>query len=349
MPGNGQLIRSMRAGGGAGLAAAQELMRRARAGVVTRAELVEVKQLVASMPEFKDAFRGIAHEVSALLDPGQQQVFREVAQLAPDHERLTDARTMPERFLSDLQLVKGELLGHPGLSRQDKAERLFAFFEGYAARFAQLAHGLKPPQKPAVASQAQAASAAAQAALQQLAPPLTPPELERTLHQFERALRQAGFAELKGDDGRTGLEHALALLEHATPEAQREARPRAFDAPTWKDNAKPERSLQAEVERERRGVYELDARPQPLALQGRAQPQRADAPPTREEEGVKGRRDAGRADKVLGGRMLWNVLHLMRGEELDDVAKKDALTQLAVAAVFLLVFFGIVVLVLVWV
>jgi hypothetical protein len=333
MPGNGDLIRSMRAGGGAGVAAARELLRRAAVGQVSRAELAEVKQVASSMRESADAFRAIAQEASALLSPEPQPVYREVSQLSPDHARLTDARSMPERFLSDLQLVKPQLLGHPGLTRQEKAERLFAFFEGYAARFAELAH-----------SQAQAAREA-----DAPEPPLSAAEFERTLHQFERALRQAGFQELRADDGRTGLDHARALLEQSTREAQRAMRPRGLDAPGWKDNVKPERSLQAEVERERRGVYELDARPQPPAVQPSAPLERPDqARPTADEK-PKARWDAGRTDKVLGGRMLWNVLHLMRGDELDDVARNDAMTQLAVAALLLLAFAGVIVAILVWV
>ena len=50
MAGNGELMRSMRAGGGAGVAAVQELLRRAKAGAVSTAELKEV-QTVISSPE----------------------------------------------------------------------------------------------------------------------------------------------------------------------------------------------------------------------------------------------------------------------------------------------------------
>ena len=43
MAGNGELMRSMRAGGGTGIAAVQELLRRAKAGAVSPAELKQVQ------------------------------------------------------------------------------------------------------------------------------------------------------------------------------------------------------------------------------------------------------------------------------------------------------------------
>ncbi len=336
MSGNGELLRSMRAGGGVGVAAAQELLRRARSGAVSRAELVQVKQVIATSPELKDAFKGFAAEVSALLDPGSEQVFRDVAQLSPDHERLTDARALPERFLADLQLVKGELLGHPGLTRQQKAERLFAFFEGYARRFGQLAHG--------TAQASQAATAPP------LPAPLAAPALERALTQFERALRQAGFAELQTPDGQTGLAHALSRLG-ADAQAAWPPPPKGLDAPTWKDNAAKEQRLPAEVERERRAVATLDARgPQPplTLLPGQAPARRLEGAAAAEPKPEPGRASR-RSDKVLGSSMLWNVMHLLRGEDLDDVARRDALNELAVAAVLLFTFGAIIAVILVWV
>lgn len=335
MPGNGELIRSMRAGGGAGLAAAQELLRRARTGSVSRAELAQVKQVIAATPELHDVFKGVAQEVSALLDPQGAQVLRDVDQLAPDHERLGDARTLPDRFVSDLQLVKAQLLGHPGLTRAQKAERLFAFFEGYAQRFTQLAHGVAQAKQPATAAPAPT-----------LAPPLAEPELERALTQFERALRHAGFADLKAADGHTGLEHALRLLERDGKEPL-PPRPPGLDAPSWKDNAPEARSLHAEVERERRGVYELDARgPHAPNLLPGPRPER---PPEAQAPEPPGRAARRGTDKVLGSHMLWNVMHLLRDEELDDVARKDALNALAVSAVLLFTLGAIIAVVLVWI
>jgi hypothetical protein len=343
MAGNGDLIRSMRAGGGAGVAAAQELLRRAQSGSVSTAELKEVQKVVTS-PELRDVFRGVANDVGALLAGGSEHVFRDVSSLTPDTERLTDARVMPERFLADLKLVEQELLNHPGMSRGEKAARLFAFFETYAARFAQLAHG--------TAQSAQAAKAQPGGAFEtvetglQLAPALTDPELAKALGQFDKALKRAGFEALTTGDGRTGMEAARQMLEAKTREAQAKLRPTQLEAPGWKDNpAAPDRSVRAEVDRERRGLVSLDAR-------GPVVPQlRVAAPKVEEaqkEAAAKKKDRASGTDQVLGGRMLWNALHLLRGEDLDDVARKDALNALVVAAALILILAGILVGVLVW-
>jgi hypothetical protein len=66
------------------------------------------------------------------------------------------------------------------------------------------------------------------------------------------------------------------------------------------------------------------------------------------QKDVGARRHSRGTDQVLGGNMLWNVLHLLRGEELDDVARKDAMTQLAIAAALLLILGGVLVGILVW-
>ena len=62
----------------------------------------------------------------------------------------------------------------------------------------------------------------------------------------------------------------------------------------------------------------------------------------------KGRSKSSGTDQVLGGQMLWNVMHLLRGDELDDVARTDAMNQWVVAAALILIFSGIVVGILVW-
>jgi hypothetical protein len=349
MAGNGDLIRSMRAGGGAGVAAAQEFLRRARTGVVSTAELKEVQTVITS-PELSDAFRGVARDVSTLLSNGTERVFRDVTSLTPDTERLTDARSMPERFLSDLKLVEQELLHHPGMTKDQKAARLFAFFESYANRFAQLAHGTAQAAQAARAETApqppQGAFATTETGLK-LAAPLTEPELQKALAQFDKALKRAGFEELKTDDGRTGMEAAQEMLQAQTPEAQKQARPHALEAPAWKDNAAAaERSLRADVEKERRAITALDGRP---AIQPHLRVQTAKVEETEAEAArKKGKSDSDGTDKVLGGRMLWNVLHLLRGDDLDDVARRDAMNQLALAAALILIFSGIVVGILVW-
>ena len=46
--------------------------------------------------------------------------------------------------------------------------------------------------------------------------------------------------------------------------------------------------------------------------------------------------------------MLWNVMHLLRGDDLEDVARKDAMNQLAFTAALILLLSAILVGVLVW-
>lgn len=311
----------MRAGGGGGLAAAQELLRRARAGAVTPAELREVQKVVTS-PELSDAFGAVARQFAGLEAGSGGEVFRDVAALTPDTGRLTDARALPERFLSDLRLVERDLLHHPGLTRQQKAQRLFAFFEAYAARFQQLGEG--EVARSAQTALPQAAAGGVLNAVETgltLAPPLTEPERARALAQFDKALRLAGFEALRTADGRSGLEVARELLEARDTEAMAEAHPAALDAPSWKDN--PPRV-------EGRAVALPEVR---TSAQAPASP----------EEAARKRRGERRTDQVLGGRMVWNVLHLLRGEDLTDVARKDAMTQLAIAAGLLLLLGGVLV------
>lgn len=345
MAGNGDLIRSMRAGGGAGVAAAQELLRRAQSGAVSAAELKEVQKVVTS-PELRDVFRGVARDVTSLLSSGSGRVFRDVSSLTPDTERLTDARSLPERFLSDLKLVEQELLNHPGMAKDEKAARLFAFFETYAGRFAELAHGTAQSAQAAKGALGEqgGAFATVETGLQ-LAPALSEAELQKALAQFDQALTRAGFEALRADDGRTGMEAARQMLEAKTKDAQAQARPTHLSAPGWKDNpAGPERSLRTEVDKERRALNAVDAR-------GPIQPQlRVVTTKVEEQEAAKkkSRSSAAGTDQVLGGNALWNVMHLLRGDELDDVARRDAMNQLAVAAALVLILGGILVGVLVW-
>jgi len=323
------------------MAAAQELLRRAHAGAVTPNELREVQKVI-SLPELRDAFKDVASELGAFLRRGGEAVFRDVEALLPDTEQLTDARALPERFLADLTLVQQELLEHPGMTRGEKAERLMSFFQAYAARFASLAHGT------AQAKQAQTATPApvsqglhgAVETPHALAAPLTDAELTKALARFDKALTRAGFDKLKAEDGRSGLDVAREMLRAKTADAVRDARPPKLDAPGWKDNVSPERALNADARR-----AAVDVKPQVLP---HLKPAGAsvDAPPKKDEEPPT--RGPRRSDKVLGGRMLWNALHLLRGEELDDVAKKDAMTQLAVAAGLLLGLIASLVGLLVW-
>lgn len=340
MPGNGDLIRSMRAGGGGGMAAAQELLRRARTGEVTPQELKEVQTLVAS-PELRDAFKGVATELNAFLSAGNRPVFRDVRALAPDASQLHDARALPERFLADFTLVQAELLGHPGMTRQEKAERLYAFFETYAARFSELAWGTAKA-KQALTGAPQGLYGAVETSPAFTAA-LTEAERAKALERFDKALKRTNFHQLQADDGRSGLELARQLLEAQTADARALVRPGKLDAPAWKDNAAAQERLAADVARAR-APGAVDVKPVIIPT---VKTQAGVAGAAKKDE-AEPKGPSRRTDKVLGGRMLWNALHLLRGEELDDVAKKDAMTQLAIAAGLLLGLIAILVGLLVW-
>lgn len=326
----------MRAGGGGGMAAAREFVRLAQSGQVSSAEVREAQKVIIGNPELRDAFQGVARELSQLV--GGDSVFRDVSSLSPDTERLTDARTMPERFLADLKLVEQQLLNHPGMTRAQKAQRLFQFFETYAARFQQLAHGVAQDQQAATA-QPPGALNVTETGLQ-LAEPLTSPEFTKALAQFDKALERAGFPHLTAGDGRTGMAAAREMLEARTPEELAAARPGKPDAPGWKDN--PAVTLGADVDKLRKGV-DLNG-PLPT-VQPKLTPQQLEE--EQKKKDAERRRDKG-TDQVLGGRMVWNVLHLLRGDDLTDVQKRDAMNQLVVAGVLVLVLTGVLVGVLVW-
>jgi hypothetical protein len=135
------------------------------------------------------------------------------------------------------------------------------------------------------------------------------------------------------------MEAAREMLEARTPEQLAQARPAKPDAPGWKDN--PELSMG--IDKARRGV-ELNG-PNPL-IQPKLTPQQQVDEEKKKKDGER-KRERG-TDGVLGGRMVWNVLHLLRGDDLTDVERRDAMNQLVVAGVLVLILTGILVGVLVW-
>jgi hypothetical protein len=295
----------MRAGGGAAVAAARELGRLAQAGQVSRAELTEAQEIVAESPELRDAFGEAAREFTAL--GGGDTVRRDVKALRPDTRRLTEARGIPERFMADLTTLQHQVLD-PRLSRSEKAERLFQFFEGYAGRFVEL----------------------------NAAHPLKDAELQKALAQFDKALDRAGFQHLVAGDGRTGTQAARDMLQAKSAADLAAARPTGLDAPGWKDNV---------AERNAQHVEQRRAELPPGAV---ITPQlRTQAQQTEEEKQKGGSKREKSRSGVLGGKMVWNVLHFLRGDDLTDVQRKDALQQLAIVAGLVLVFIAVIVAVLV--
>lgn len=305
------------------MAASQELLRRAQTGNASPTELREAQQ-VAPAPELKDAFANAASALEGGLNLGRGgEVFRDVSALRPDSARLKDPKAIPEKFLGDLRLIEHQLLQHPGLTRTQKAERLFQFFTAYAERFQQLA------QNPN-AQTAHAASAPSDT--------MSAGEWTRTMGQFDKALKQAGFEQLRTDDGRTGFEAARQMIEAKTAELQNQVRPQGVDAPTWSDNPKPEPKIDGETAK----LAGMALHTPTLQAQARLTSQRTDQKP--EEEDEKKKKDT---SGVLGGNAVWNVMHLLRGDDLHDVERKEAMNQLAISAALILVFGAIVAVVLV--
>lgn len=288
------------------MAAAREFLRMAQAGQVTASEVKEAQSVISS-PELRDAFAQVAQEFTALTG-GQGQPLRDVKALRPDTSRLTNAAALPERFLSDLTLVRSQLFD-PSLSRSEKAERLFEFFEAYAGRFVEL----------------------------NAETPMSEGDLQKTLANFEKAIDRAGFQHLAAGDGRTGTDAARDMLKAKNLEDLKKAKPQSLDAPGWKENAVAEKNQQ-HIEAQKR--VELQADRLVLLNQKLTPAQQAEEAKKKEEEARKKKSRSG----VLGGNQLWNVMHLLRGDgELNDVQKRDAMNQLIVAAALIFIFVGIVV------
>ena len=298
----------MRGGGGAAMTAAREFLRLARAGQVSPAEVKEAQSVIES-PELKDAFAAVAQEFTALTGGGGSPL-RDVKALRPDTSRLTDASALPERFLSDLTLVRAQLFD-PSLSRSEKAERLFEFFEAYAGRFVELTG--------------------------EDGAPLSEAALQKTLANFEKALDRAGFQHLAAGDGRTGTEAARQMLAAKNKQELAKAKPASLDAPGWKEaNPIAERNA-AHVEQQRR----VELMPHQLV-----QPQQKLTPAQQAEEAKKKEEEKKRQKSrsgVLGGNMVWNVMHLLRGDDLTEVQRRDAMNQLIVAAALIFILTGIIV------
>lgn len=318
MPGNGELIRSLRGGGNAARDAARELQRLGTSGQLnlTHAEVVEVRGLL-ERPELKDAFtpesRAVLSKVVSA-PPAHTAPATSVASLVPDLARVGDPRALPVQFAKDLAVLKRELLDHPNLTPGERATRLFQFFEKYAAHLTRLVEGKTDTRgggngQPGTGEFRMhvpgALLADSKTPIFELAPPpetaagppLTEAQQAQVAKGFEAALQGAGFAELRElATGRTGLEVARQLLLARSSRQHEElVRGLRFDAPAW--------SEAAALAQARSGVRpRLD--PDALARSPR-------------DEDAPGPRRRG-TDKVLGPRMLWNVLHRYRDDGRDD-------------------------------
>lgn len=200
-----------------------------------------------------------------------------------------DWREVPRQFASDFRAVEAQLVYFPGLNSADRADRMFAFFAKYALQFLALAPHGSTSARPAV------------------------------VRQFLSELEGLGYGSLsEAMTKQSALRAAEQLLNSSSTEeflsqasrlhfvAQDSApRPRAGAEPVsglWTDPPHPSVSDGDEV-----------------PPQGQP-PRRAGAASDPDQS----RRGQGRwTDKVLGPNLLWNALHLSRGEGIDEEREED--------------------------
>ena len=262
MPGNGELIRSLRGGGSPAQAAARELARQGNAGQLTLTphEAVEVRGLFEA-PELKDHYTA---ELKTTLDrigssatSGTQQPASPVKSLVPSLQQVTDARQLPQQFEKDLAVLKQQLVEHPGLSNKEQNARLFEFFTNYAERLATMVSGAKESMKdhnqggnsgqggkggapesfklhlpPDMMGSTESLSSSDMLfAMKSSAGPavsLTAAQKAGVVKEFEQVLNKAGFGEMRdASTGRSGLDVAKELLSMSTARAVRDAAMRA--------------------------------------------------------------------------------------------------------------------------
>jgi hypothetical protein len=316
------LIRAARTGN---VAASRQLVTLANTGAISTRELAEVKKL-ASSRELADNFRGLDSAPSPSMGESSANPVFDVAALAPDLSAFTNAAELPSRFQKDLALVRELLLNAPGLSREQKAERLMAFFENYATRFFELSG------KAASAQTIQTGSAESAAG-----------EAPSTVSRFRDVLTATGFAEIQFD-GRNGVELAAALLQN---EINFDALRQRLDAPNWNDNpSAPLNRPQEKASREAAGVSLRGVKATGEALVNivPVMSGRNNVPVAK-----KTQEPARRAqNKKLGRNMLWNFLHLYRADDgpMSESAKREHALKALVVLALVLAFLGVIVMLL---
>ena len=136
-----------------------------------------------------------------------------VAQLMSDLSKLTSATEVPQRFGSDLTVAKPDLVEHPQLMREDKAQRLFDFAVPYVQKAAELK---------------------------------ATPEV---MNQLVQQAQAQGFAELRTGD-KDGVQALRELTKEPAEKVADAAGTMKFDAPTWPQVPRPIVPM-AEAEKQR--------------------------------------------------------------------------------------------------
>lgn len=340
MPGVGDLIRTIRTNPGTSGDLMTDLVRKMKGGELSPGELIDVKSLLES-PEFKDKFSPNDRAVVVkLLSGGGSDVPlpaglpHRVADVLPDFQSLHRANELPDRFASDLVMVKPQLVDHPALPRDERANRLVDFLARYVEHFVELSDGrvpMQPGQKLALAPDLASLPLPSDAAR------LATADKAPIQKKFVEVARAAGFAEVVDTkSGKSVIDLLPAWLQVTKKEDVRSMmQGYRFDAPSWQPDAgvlnramakspelpqvasmlqKPDEALH----------YDKDFRAQPgLGIRTdnliRGPLSTDPTPHAGEPERVKGRQ---RTDKVLGRNMIWNVLHKFRNDEEHLLAEK---------------------------
>lgn len=112
-------------------------------------EVAALEQALAT-PHDADAFTSdVRRSMQALVDRGARRApAAPVETILFKLERIRTADELPQRFLADLSIARGELFDVPGASASQREARMLRFFGGYAERFVALCEGLVPPDRP---------------------------------------------------------------------------------------------------------------------------------------------------------------------------------------------------------
>jgi hypothetical protein len=365
MAGNGDLIRSLRAGGAGAQLAAQELARQNGAGQLnlTPVEAVEVRGLFEA-PELKDHYtpelKTSLDRIGASATSGTQQPASPVKSLVPSLQQVTDARQLPQQFEKDLAVLKQQLVEHPGLTNKEQNARLFEFFTNYAERLATMVSGAKESMKDhnqggggagtggkggapetfklhippdMVGPTESLASSDMLFAMKSGAGPavtLTAAQKASVVKEFEQVLSKAGFAEMRdASTGRSGLDVARELLALGSARAIRDAALRANIDVHVRLQAHPTSTIKIDPS--------LAA--EAMRADGSIGAAKSTRLPTLKLEGEDASRDdrgkdrRGSNGRILGSNQLWNFLHRYRDvpEDAGLAEQQDKQLELLVA------------------
>jgi hypothetical protein len=376
MPGNGDLIRSLRMGGAGAQTAAREIARQHGAGQLTFTpnEAVEVRGLFEA-PELKDHYtpelKTSLDRIGSSATSGTQQPASPVKSLVPSLQQVNDARQLPSQFEKDLAVLKQQLVEHPGLTNKEQNARLFEFFTNYAERLATMVSGAKESMKDhnqgggggagggkggapetfklhippdMVGPTESLASSDMLFAMKSGSGPavtLTAAQKAGVVKEFEQVLNKAGFGEMRdASTGRSGLDVARELLTMSTARAVRDAALRANIDVHVRMQSHPTSTIKVDPS--------LAA--EAMRADGSIGASKAGRLPTLKLEGEDASRDdrgkdrRGSNGKILGSNQLWNVLHRYRDvpEDAEAAAQQDKQLEVLVVGALGVIALGIV-------